>query len=96
MSPHRENLEALIARLGPDGWPKRFQYQFDRRGRSVTLTRGSMQRVVRAVDGQAFEVLYEHALHEVTRERCDFERAAALLDALLRREGLGKVELPPC
>ena len=91
MAQKRERLQALIARLGPEAWPRRFHPEFDRRGRSMMLKRGAMLIGVRVLDDGAFEILYEHAFHECTRERCDFEQAVSLLDALLRREHLCKV-----
>jgi hypothetical protein len=94
MTNHSQ-LEALIARLAPAAWPRRFRHEFDRRGHAVTLTHGAMSVVVRALDEGGFEVLSEHALHEVTRQRCDFEQAVWLVAALLKRDRLGKIELPP-
>jgi hypothetical protein len=86
MTPQREQLEELLRRLGPERWPRRFHHEYDRRGRSVTLTSGGRQIVVRAVEDGSFEILYERALHDATRQRRDLDGAVHLLEALLNRE----------
>jgi hypothetical protein len=92
MALHREKLESLFARLDPEQL-RRFRCTFDQRGRSVLLRRGSMQLVVRSLPNGDFEVQYERVAHECVRERCDMEQAVPLLDALLARKQLGKVDL---
>jgi hypothetical protein len=49
---------------------------------------GGMQVVIRELAGGLVEVLYEHALHEMTRERCMPATAARLVRAVLSRSTL--------
>jgi hypothetical protein len=55
-----------------------------------------MQAGVRELEDGRLEVSYEHALHEVTRERVPPAVGAELLLAILQRERLVRVEIPDC
>jgi hypothetical protein len=52
-----------------------------------------MEAGIRDLDGGVVEVVYEHALHEVTRERLAPEAAVRLLLAVLDRDQFGRVEV---
>lgn len=53
-----------------------------------------MLAAVRELGDGLVEVAYEHALHEVTRERVTPEVAAQLMLAIVERERLVRVEVP--
>ena len=53
-----------------------------------------MLAAVRELGVGLVEVAYEHALHEVTRERVTPEVAAQLMLAIVERERLVRVEVP--
>jgi hypothetical protein len=61
---------------------------------SALIERGDMQAVAREMEDGLIEVRYEHALHEVTRERCEPATAAHLLRAVLSRTELARVPVP--
>jgi hypothetical protein len=90
MAQDYDTLASLVARLRVPG----VHSEIKKSGKSLLLQRGGMQIVVRPLKTGEFEVLYEHAPHETTRERCEIGHAEALIGALLRRKHLGKVELP--
>lgn len=74
-------------------WPDR-QCEIRVGGAGVTLQRGAMQVVAWNANDDLVEVIYEHALHQTTRERVLPAVAVRLVLAVFRRERLGRVEVP--
>lgn len=87
-------LDVVIDALEAQPSSVRCHVTIRRDGQRATIQRGGMQAVVRELDNSAVEVIYEHALHEVTRERVTPGVAARLLLAIIQRERLVRVEVP--
>ena len=85
MSP----LEIMLGLLNVQPWAVRCKYVIERAEKHVTIQSGARQFVARELDGGQIELLYEVALHEVTRERLAPEAAAMrVLEILQRRTEL--------
>jgi hypothetical protein len=65
-----------------------------RSGEAAITSHMGMQVVVREVDGQLVEVLYERALHEAASEQCEPAMAAAFVRLVLSRKRLEPIALP--
>jgi hypothetical protein len=87
----RFSMDELLAVLGVAQWPRCNQCKVMRSDRGVIFQRGGMQAVAVEVANRLIEVVYEYALHEVTRERCTPAQAARLLQLIFQRERLCKV-----
>jgi hypothetical protein len=88
MSP----LNEMLGFLDPVGLRCKVKFPSDS---SVIIDgEGGMQVVARELPDGLIEVAYEHALHEVTRERCAPATAARLLRAVLSRSELVHVAVP--
>lgn len=74
-------------------WPDR-QCVLRVGGAGVTLQRRGMHVDAWNADGGLVELVYEHALHETTRERVTPAEAVRLVLAVLGRERLCRVEVP--
>lgn len=74
-------------------WPER-QCAIRIGGAGVTLQRGGMQVGAWSADGGLVEIVYEHALHQTSRERVAPAVAVRLVRAVLGRERLCRVEVP--
>lgn len=74
-------------------WPDR-QCVIRVGGAGVTLQRRGMHVGAWSADGGLVEIVYEHALHETTRERVTPTVAVQLVQAVLSRERLYRVEVP--
>ncbi len=85
-------MDELLAVLNVAQWPRCYQCKVTGSDRGATFQRGGMQAVAAEVADGLIEVVYEHALHEVTRERCTPAQAARLLQLIFQRERLCKVE----
>jgi hypothetical protein len=68
------------------------QYRVSRDGAAAFFQRGGMQAEAHEVEGGLVEISYEHAPHEITRERCTPSDAARLIEAVFRRDRLRQVE----
>lgn len=53
--------------------------------------RGAMQAVVREREDGLVPVIYEHALHQITKEKITPEAAARLIVAVFQRQSLCRV-----
>jgi len=79
-------LDMALADLESQPWGVRCRFEIRREGGRATIHCGGMQiGVSDLVDGRV-EVIYEHALHEVTREQLQPAVAGQLLLALVQRE----------
>jgi hypothetical protein len=87
-------LDRVLGLLEAQPWSVRCRFTVRREERRLTVQRGSMHAVAREVAGGQVEVVYEHALHEATRERVSPEVAVRLLLAVVGRERLCRVEVP--
>jgi hypothetical protein len=87
-------IEVVLDILAAQPWSVRSRFIVRRESRHATVQRGALHASIRELDGGAVEVIYEHALHAVTRERVAPEVAAQLLLAVLQRERLMRVEVP--
>ena len=87
-------LDALLNVLESQTWKERCRFTIQRDGRSATIHKRETCVVVRELKDGSIEVLYEHAIHEVTRERVSPVVAARLLLAVIERDGLGRIEVP--
>lgn len=67
-------------------WTKRFKGKIT--DDCVSFVGQGQQFHVREIEEDVFEVWYEHALHDVTRERCSFNEAIQLIQELMSRERL--------
>ncbi len=87
-------LDVMLSLLAAQPWSMRCRFTLRHNDRGVTVYCGAMQATARAVAEGQIEVVYEHALHEATRERVSPEVAARLLLAILQRDRLCRVEVP--
>ena len=87
-------LDTVLRILESQPWAVRCRFTIRRDGRSATIYKGKVDVVVREMKDGEIEVIYEHAIHEITRERVSPEVAARLLLALIKRDALGRVEVP--
>jgi hypothetical protein len=87
-------LDRVLGFLDAQPWSVRSRFTVCRSGTGVTVQRGGMQASAREMGDGRVEVLYEHALHEATREHVSPEVASGLLLAVLQRERLCRVDVP--
>ena len=85
MTPLDEMLE--VCRQGSD-------FIIRRSGPSAVFRRGGMEAVAREVENGLIEVIYEHAPHEITRERVSPKVAAHFIELVFQRRALCHVEVP--
>ena len=85
-------MDELLKALDISMWPLRYQCKVTHSGAIVIFQRGGMQATASDIGGGLIEVVYEHALHEVTRERCTPKQAADLLRQVFQRENLCKLD----
>jgi hypothetical protein len=77
-------------------WEHRYAFEVDRERQLASFTRGGMQAVAGVVEGGLIRVAYESAPHEAVEEFYTTpEQAAALIDAVMAREKLCRVPMPP-
>src|SRR5262245_57235202 len=88
----RSSMDELLAVLDVAGWPRCYQCKVMRSDRRATFQRGGIQVGAAELADGMIEVVYEHAVHEITRERCSPALAARLLRLIFQREHLYKVE----
>ena len=87
-------LDEILDFLNSQPWPVRSSFSITRNEMSLTIMRGVMQVIARDCTDGIVEVIYEHALHEVTRENVTPSVAARLILAILKRDRLERVAIP--
>ncbi|HEV3081030.1 MAG TPA: hypothetical protein VGY66_14710 [Gemmataceae bacterium] len=87
-------LDKVLGALELQPWSVRSRVAIRRHDNRATVHRGGMQISVSELKDGLVAVTYEHAMHEVTRERLPPDAAARLLVALVQRERLCRVEVP--
>ena len=90
------SLDAVLGLLESQPWPVRCRFTARRTGRRATVAihRAGNQVGLLEHDDGTVEVVYEHALHQVTRERVSAGVATQLVLALVQADRLIRVEVP--
>jgi len=78
-------LESMLGLLNAEPWSVRCQIAIHKAEKHITMHRGATQVVARELPDGQIELLYEVALHEVTRERLAPQLAAKRALEILRR-----------
>jgi hypothetical protein len=84
-------MDEMLKNLDVARWPLGCQCKVTRAGRGANFQRGGMFASATEFEG-LIEVVYEHAPHEITRERCSPSEAAQLIQLIFQRDGLRKIK----
>ncbi len=87
-------LDEILEFLNSQPWPVRSSFSITRNEMSLTIVRGVMQVIARDCNNGTIEVIYQHALHEITRENVVPSVASRLILSVLQREQLERVAIP--
>jgi len=82
---HVSALETMLGLLNAQAWELRCQIVIHKAEKHATMRRGATQVVARELPDGQIELMYEVALHEVTRQQLAPELAAKRALEILRR-----------
>jgi hypothetical protein len=75
-----------------ESWNHQYTFEIDRDRRFARFSRGGMQASAAEVADGLIHVTYESAPHEMVEEFCTVADAAALVQAVMARETLSRVQ----